>query len=172
MFKRIDHVELVTDRLDRTIAFCTEVLGFTVRPATGSSAPIDFVYLDLTASNCANGCIAPKSRSRRLPPIWAAWSTSRRRPAERPFQPAFPRILGTGASCILRADIPEDSLRRERRLSTLRRDWCRCADARFDRTIYDCRSLHASASPSRNSSALSRLMCGTPSPPAPSIRGG
>src|SRR5438046_9743631 len=31
---------------------------------------------------------------------------------------------------------------------------------------------YARASPSRNWSALSRLMCGTPSPPAPAIRGG
>ena len=30
MFKRIDHVEIVTDRLEPTIAFYTEVLGFTV----------------------------------------------------------------------------------------------------------------------------------------------
>jgi glyoxylase I family protein len=30
MFKRIDHIEIVTDRLEPTIAFYTEVLGFTV----------------------------------------------------------------------------------------------------------------------------------------------
>ena len=30
MFKRIDHVEIVTDKLEPTIAFYTEVLGFTV----------------------------------------------------------------------------------------------------------------------------------------------
>jgi catechol 2,3-dioxygenase-like lactoylglutathione lyase family enzyme len=30
MFKRIDHVEIVTDRLEPTIAFYTDVLGFTV----------------------------------------------------------------------------------------------------------------------------------------------
>jgi len=28
MFKRIDHVEIVTDQLDRTVQFYTEVLGF------------------------------------------------------------------------------------------------------------------------------------------------
>ena len=52
MFKRIDHVELVTDQLDRTVAFYTEVLGFTVRsrdrlgssPAGGA---LNLVYLDL-----------------------------------------------------------------------------------------------------------------------------
>jgi catechol 2,3-dioxygenase-like lactoylglutathione lyase family enzyme len=31
MFKRIDHVEIVTDQLDRTAQFYTEVLGFTVK---------------------------------------------------------------------------------------------------------------------------------------------
>ena len=31
MFKRIDHVELVTDRLEQTVAFYTGVLGFAVR---------------------------------------------------------------------------------------------------------------------------------------------
>jgi len=29
MFKMIDHVEIVTDRLDRTVQFCTAVLGFS-----------------------------------------------------------------------------------------------------------------------------------------------
>ena len=31
MFKRIDHVEIVTDQLARTVQFYTEVLGFTVK---------------------------------------------------------------------------------------------------------------------------------------------
>jgi catechol 2,3-dioxygenase-like lactoylglutathione lyase family enzyme len=31
MFKRIDHVEIVTDQPDRTVQFYTEVLGFTVK---------------------------------------------------------------------------------------------------------------------------------------------
>jgi catechol 2,3-dioxygenase-like lactoylglutathione lyase family enzyme len=31
MFKRIDHVEIVTDQLDRTVQFYTEILGFTVK---------------------------------------------------------------------------------------------------------------------------------------------
>ena len=31
MFKRIDHVEIVADQLDRTVRFYTEVLGFTVK---------------------------------------------------------------------------------------------------------------------------------------------
>jgi catechol 2,3-dioxygenase-like lactoylglutathione lyase family enzyme len=40
VFKRIDHVEIVTDQLDRTVQFYTEVLGFTVKPETGSSARV------------------------------------------------------------------------------------------------------------------------------------
>ena len=31
MFKRIDHVEIVTDHPERTMQFYTEVLGFTVK---------------------------------------------------------------------------------------------------------------------------------------------
>ena len=31
IFKRIDHVEIVTDQLDRTEKFYTEVLGFSVK---------------------------------------------------------------------------------------------------------------------------------------------
>src|ERR1700751_6147639 len=52
MFKRIDHVEIVTDELDRTVQFYTEVLGFTVKARdrierSGLGVPIDVVYLDL-----------------------------------------------------------------------------------------------------------------------------
>jgi catechol 2,3-dioxygenase-like lactoylglutathione lyase family enzyme len=50
MFKRIDHVEIVTDQLDRTVQFYTEVLGFTVKARdrierSGLGVPIDLVYL-------------------------------------------------------------------------------------------------------------------------------
>jgi len=31
MFKRIDHVEVVTDQPDRTVQFYAEVLGFSVK---------------------------------------------------------------------------------------------------------------------------------------------
>ena len=31
MFKRTDHVEIVTDQLDRTVQFYTEVLGYRVK---------------------------------------------------------------------------------------------------------------------------------------------
>ena len=52
MFKRIDHVELVTDQPDRTIQFYTEVLGFKLKARdrvgrSGAGVPIDLVYLDL-----------------------------------------------------------------------------------------------------------------------------
>jgi catechol 2,3-dioxygenase-like lactoylglutathione lyase family enzyme len=52
MFNRIDHVEIVTDQLDRTVQFYTEVLGFTVKvrdriERSGLGVPIDLVYLDL-----------------------------------------------------------------------------------------------------------------------------
>ena len=52
MFKRIDHVEIVTDQLDQTVQFYTEVLGFTVKARdrikrSSLGVPIDLVYLDL-----------------------------------------------------------------------------------------------------------------------------
>jgi len=52
MFKRIDHVEIVTDQPDRTVQFYTDVLGFTVKARdridrSGLGVPMDLVYLDL-----------------------------------------------------------------------------------------------------------------------------
>jgi glyoxylase I family protein len=52
MFKRIDHVELVTDQPERTVKFYTEVLGFKVRSRdridqTPLGVPLSLVYLDL-----------------------------------------------------------------------------------------------------------------------------
>jgi glyoxylase I family protein len=52
MFKRIDHVELITDKPDATVAFFTDVLGFKVRTRdrierSGAGVPIDLVYLQL-----------------------------------------------------------------------------------------------------------------------------
>ena len=51
MFKRIDHIELLTAQAARTIDFYTGVLGFEVRardrvPST-PLGPLDLVYLDL-----------------------------------------------------------------------------------------------------------------------------
>jgi glyoxylase I family protein len=52
MFKRIDHVEVVTNHPDRTVKFYTEVLGFKVRsrgrvPQSGAGVPMNLVYLEL-----------------------------------------------------------------------------------------------------------------------------
>jgi catechol 2,3-dioxygenase-like lactoylglutathione lyase family enzyme len=52
MFKRIDHIEIVTDRLDRTVQFYTDVLGFREKArdrieSSGLGVRIDLVYLDL-----------------------------------------------------------------------------------------------------------------------------
>jgi glyoxylase I family protein len=52
MFKRIDHVEIVTDQPAETVAFYTDILGFTVKQRdrierSGLGVPIDLVYLDL-----------------------------------------------------------------------------------------------------------------------------
>jgi catechol 2,3-dioxygenase-like lactoylglutathione lyase family enzyme len=52
MFKRIDHVEIVTDKPDETINFYTDILGFTVRerqhlPRPGTDTALNLVYLDL-----------------------------------------------------------------------------------------------------------------------------
>lgn len=50
MFKRIDHVEIVTDKPDRTEQFYTEILGFRVRARDHIQRPgggLRLSYLDL-----------------------------------------------------------------------------------------------------------------------------
>jgi len=52
MFKRIDHIEIVTDMLDTTIQFYTDVLGFKEKARDrvsrpGSDTALNLVYLDL-----------------------------------------------------------------------------------------------------------------------------
>jgi glyoxylase I family protein len=52
MFKRIDHVEIVTDQPQRTERFYIEVLGFRVKARdrierSGLGVPMDLAYLDL-----------------------------------------------------------------------------------------------------------------------------
>jgi glyoxylase I family protein len=52
MFKRIDHVELVTDQPERTAQFYTDVLGFKVRERdrvekTSVGVPLTLAYLEL-----------------------------------------------------------------------------------------------------------------------------
>jgi len=52
MFKRIDHVEVVTDQPERTIKFYTDVLSFKVRSRqrierSALGVPLNLVYLEL-----------------------------------------------------------------------------------------------------------------------------
>ena len=52
MFKRIDHVEIVTDRLEETEQFYTEILGFRIRARDhivrpGDAGGLKLTYLDL-----------------------------------------------------------------------------------------------------------------------------
>ena len=51
MYKKIDHVEIVTDQLDRAVQFYTDVLGFKVRARehidrATMGVTLDLVYLD------------------------------------------------------------------------------------------------------------------------------
>ncbi len=51
MFKRIDHIEIVTDRPEQTASFYTDVLGFTMkgreRVELPGGAAVNLTYLDL-----------------------------------------------------------------------------------------------------------------------------
>ena len=49
MFKKIDHVEIVTDQLDRTVEFYTDVLGFKLKARdridrSSLGVPLQLVY--------------------------------------------------------------------------------------------------------------------------------
>lgn len=55
MFKKIDHVEIVTHRLDRAVNFYTDVLGFKMKltqriDPSSLGVPINIVYLQLGES--------------------------------------------------------------------------------------------------------------------------
>jgi glyoxylase I family protein len=76
MFKRIDHIELLTAAPERTIAFYTDVLGFRERerarvPET-PSGPLDLAYLELGGTTLEVMCypeakaIASRSAEQRL----------------------------------------------------------------------------------------------------------
>jgi glyoxylase I family protein len=75
MFKRIDHIELVTARPERALAFYTEVLGFRVRsrsrvPAT-PLGPLELAYLELGDTTVELMCypeakLAPREAGERL----------------------------------------------------------------------------------------------------------
>ncbi len=52
MFKKIDHVEIVTDQLERTVEFYTDVLGFKLKARdridrSSLGVPLQLVYLEL-----------------------------------------------------------------------------------------------------------------------------
>jgi glyoxylase I family protein len=76
MFKRIDHIELLTAAPDRTIGFYTRVLGFHERerrriPET-PLGPLDLIYLELGGTTVEVMCypdanaIPPRSTEQRL----------------------------------------------------------------------------------------------------------
>ena len=76
MFKRIDHMELLTAAPERAVAFYTGVLGFRERermriPGT-PSGPLDLVYLELGGTTVEVMCypeakaIAPRAAEQRL----------------------------------------------------------------------------------------------------------
>lgn len=76
MFKRIDHIELLTAAPERAVAFYTGVLGFRERermciPET-PSGPLDLVYLELGGTTVEVMCypkaesIPPRSEGQRL----------------------------------------------------------------------------------------------------------
>lgn len=66
MFKRIDHIELLTASPDRTVVFYTGLLGFSERgrmriPAT-PLGPLDLVYLELGGTTLEVMCY-PEAQS-------------------------------------------------------------------------------------------------------------
>jgi len=76
MFKRIDHIELLTAAPERAVAFYTAVLGFRERermriPGT-PSGPLDLVYLELGGTTVEVMCypeakaIPPRASEQRL----------------------------------------------------------------------------------------------------------
>lgn len=76
MFKRIDHIELLTAAPERTIAFYTGLLGFRERERTRIPetpfGPLDLVYLELGGTTVEVMCypeaktVAPRSTEQRL----------------------------------------------------------------------------------------------------------
>jgi catechol 2,3-dioxygenase-like lactoylglutathione lyase family enzyme len=76
MFKRIDHIELLTEVPERTIAFYIDVLGFRegkrMRIPETPSGPLDLVYLELGDTTLEVMCfpevnsIPPRSTKQRL----------------------------------------------------------------------------------------------------------
>lgn len=70
MFKRIDHIELLTAHPQRAIEFYTEVLGFKVRardrvPQT-PLGPLDLVYLELGGTTVELMCYPDTTLGKRV----------------------------------------------------------------------------------------------------------
>ena len=67
MFKRIDHIELLTAAPERAVAFYTKVLGFRererVRVPQTPQGPLDLVYLELGGTTLEVMCY-PEAKSR------------------------------------------------------------------------------------------------------------
>ena len=75
MFKRIDHIELLTASPDRTVAFYKDAFGFHERERASvqtPSGPLDLVYLELGGTTVEVMCypqarsIAPRASEQRL----------------------------------------------------------------------------------------------------------
>jgi glyoxylase I family protein len=66
MFKRIDHIELLTASPERAVAFYTGILGFRERERTRipgtPSGPLDLVYLELGGTTLEVMCY-PEAKS-------------------------------------------------------------------------------------------------------------
>ena len=69
MFKRIDHIELVTESPERAIAFYTGVLGFRLRSRDRVPAsplgPLELVYLELGGTTVELMCYPEAQPPRR-----------------------------------------------------------------------------------------------------------
>ena len=78
MFKRIDHIELLTAAPERTLAFYSDVLGFRERqrrriPET-PSGPLDLVYLELGGTTVEVMCYPEASAiPSRSPELRLGW---------------------------------------------------------------------------------------------------
>ena len=69
MFKKTDHVEIVTDQLERTVHFYTDVLGFKLKARdridrSSLGVPLRLVYLELGGTSVElmayeGGAVAP-----------------------------------------------------------------------------------------------------------------
>jgi len=74
MFKRIDHIELLTAAPDRTVAFYKDALGFRERErmqVQTPNGPLDLVYLELGGTTVEVMCypgktIPPRTSEQRL----------------------------------------------------------------------------------------------------------